>query len=73
MELGMSQTETVDGTSPQTLQPCYNVWITTFSIPRDQLCVPTFVDTVCNSAPTGTVALLSRKVGIAFSLNFKYV
>ena len=61
MELGMSQTETVDGTSPQTLQPCYNVWITTF------------VDTVCNGASTGTVVLLSRKVGIAFSLNFKYV
>ena len=48
MESGMSQTKTTDGTSPKTFQSWSNASITTFFIPRDQLCVLTFVDTVCN-------------------------
>ena len=70
MESGMSQTKTTDCTSPQTFQSWSNASVKTFSIPRDRLCFLIFVDTACNGSPTGTIALLLRKVRIAFSLNF---
>ena len=65
----MSQSKTTDGKSPQTFQS-WSSTSTTFSTPRDRLCILTIVDTACYGSPTGTVALSLRKVRTVFSLNF---